>query len=176
MTSNTVKKERNWSIIVPGALLILFGLICAFYPGLTLLSITFVAGAGFIFAGVVNIVSYIRERKTQGLTGWYIAYGVLDILIGLMLVIHPLATAYVLPWLIGAFVIAYSVVEIFTAIVTRKSLGSIWGMGVLSGILSLIIGIMFFIFPETLVVFIAVFAIIRGITLIAAGWNGYQPV
>lgn len=174
--ASTVKRDRNWSIIIPGILLIFFGLLCAFYPGLTLLSVTFVAGAGFIFAGVVNIVSYFRERKMQNLSGWYIAYGILDILIGLMFVIHPMATAYVLPWLIGAFIIAYAIVEIFSVIALRKTIGSIWGVGLVSAILSLIIGVMFFLFPATLVIFIAVFAIIRGATLIAAGWSGYQPV
>ena len=75
------KAEKNWSLIVPGVLLIFFGALCAFYPGITLLSVTFVAGAGFVFAGIVNIISYVRERKTAGLSGWYVAYGILDIII-----------------------------------------------------------------------------------------------
>lgn len=170
------KNEKNWSIIVPGVLLIFFGALCAFYPGITLLSVTFVAGAGFVFAGIVNIVSYVRERKTMGLSGWYIAYGILDIIIGLMLLIHPFATAYVIPWLIGSFVIAYAIVEIVGIIANRKSLGSVWGLGLVSAILSLIVGVCFFVFPETLAIFIAVFAVIRGATLIVAGWNSYQPI
>lgn len=170
------KAEKNWSLIVPGVLLIFFGALCAFYPGITLLSVTFVAGAGFVFAGIVNIISYVRERKTAGLSGWYVAYGILDIIIGLMLVIHPLATAYAIPWLIGAFIMAYSIVEIFAIIASRKQLGSIWGLGLVSAILSLLVGICFFIFPESLAIFIAVFAVIRGATLIASGWSGYQPV
>lgn len=170
------KTEKNWSIIVPGVLLIFFGILCAFYPGITLLSVTFVAGAGFVFAGIVNIVSYVRERKTMGLSGWYIAYGILDILVGLMLLIHPFATAYVIPWLIGAFVIAYAIVEIASVIAARKTLGSVWVLGLVSAILSLIVGICFFIFPETLAIFISLFAIIRGVTLIVAGWSSYQPV
>lgn len=174
MASDT--SNRNWSIIIPGVLLIFFGALCLFYPGITLLSVTFIAGAGFLFAGIVNIVSYVRERKIQGLTGWYIAYGVLDIIVGLMLLIHPIATAYVIPWVIGAFVIAYAIVEIVSMVVMRNTLGSIWLLGLVSGILSLIVGICFFIFPETLVIFIAVFAFIRGAVLIASGWNGYQPV
>ena len=157
------KAERNWSLIVPGVLLIFFGALCAFYPGITLLSVTFVAGAGFIFAGIVNIISYVRERKTAGLSGWYVAYGILDIIIGLMLVIR-------------AFIMAYSIVEIFSIIASRKQLGSIWGLGLVSAILSLLVGICFFIFPESLAIFIAVFAVIRGATLIASGWSGYQPV
>ena len=75
------KAEKNWSLIVPGVLLIFFGALCAFYPGITLLSVTFVAGAGC-----------------------------------------------------------------------------------------------FFLFPESLAIFSAVFAVIRGATLIASGWSGYQPV
>ena len=164
------KAEKNWSLIVPGVLLIFFGALCAFYPGITLLSVTFVAGAGFVFAGIVNIISYVREHKTAGLSGWYVAYGILDIIIGLMLVIHPLATAYVIPWLIGAFIMAYSIVEIFAIIASRKQLGSIWGLGLVSAILSLLV------FPGSLAIFIAVFAVIRGATLIASGWSGYQPV
>lgn len=170
------KNEKNWSIIVPGVLLIFFGALCAFYPGITLLSVTFVAGAGFVFAGIVNIVSYARERKTMGLSGWYVAYGILDIIVGLMLLIHPFATAYVIPWLIGAFVIAYAIVEIASIIANRKALGSVWGLGLVSAILSLIVGICFFVFPETLAIFIALFAVIRGVTLIVAGWNSYQPI
>ena len=57
------KAEKNWSLIVPGVLLIFFGALCAFYPGITLLSVTFVAGAGFVFAGIVNIISYVREQQ-----------------------------------------------------------------------------------------------------------------
>lgn len=174
--ASQAKKEKNWSLIVPGVLLIFFGALCAFYPGITLLSVTFVAGAGFIFAGIVNIVSYVRERKTMGLSGWYVAYGILDILVGLMLVIHPFATAYVIPWLIGSFIVAYSIVEIASIISLRKQLGSVWGLGLVSAILSLIVGVCFFVFPESLAIFISVFAVIRGATLIAAGWGGYQPV
>ena len=107
------KAERNWSLIVPGVLLIFFGALCAFYPGITLLSVTFVAGAGFIFAGIVNIISYVRERKTAGLSGWFVAYGILDIIIGFMLVIHPLATDYVITWLLDPFLLATHLIEYF---------------------------------------------------------------
>ena len=37
------KTERNWQLIVAGILFIIFGLVCAFFPGLTLASIAFIA-------------------------------------------------------------------------------------------------------------------------------------
>ena len=64
------KAEKNWSLIVPGVLLIFFGALCAFYPGITLLSVTFVAGAGFVFAVSVSYSPFISNTcvnaKQQG--------------------------------------------------------------------------------------------------------------
>jgi uncharacterized membrane protein HdeD (DUF308 family) len=103
-------------------------------------------------------------------------FGILDVAIGLMLVIHPAVTAFIIPTLIGAFIIGYSVVEIASDIALRKSIGATFGLGLVSSLLSLVVGICFFLFPESLVIFIALFSLIRGATLIAAGWSGKQPV
>jgi uncharacterized membrane protein HdeD (DUF308 family) len=54
--------QRNWFILVPGILLVVFGLLCVFYPGLTLLSVTFIIGAGFLFAGIINLISFVQGR------------------------------------------------------------------------------------------------------------------
>ena len=83
------KTERNWQLIVAGILFIIFGLVCAFFPGLTLASIAFIVGAAFVVSGVVNIATFIRDRDLLGFSGWILAYGILDVLIGAMFVIHP---------------------------------------------------------------------------------------
>ena len=58
------KTERNWQLIVAGILFIIFGLVCAFFPGLTLASIAFIVGAAFVVSGVVNIATFIRDRDS----------------------------------------------------------------------------------------------------------------
>ena len=103
------KTERNWQLIVAGILFIIFGLVCAFFPGLTLASIAFIVGAAFVVSGVVNIATFIRDRDLLGFSGWILAYGILDVLIGAMFVIHPFAFAAVLPWVIGAFVLVFGI-------------------------------------------------------------------
>ena len=85
------KTERNWQLIVAGILFIIFGLVCAFFPGLTLASIAFIVGAAFVVSGVVNIATFIRDRDLLSFSGWILAYGILDVLIGAMFVIHPFA-------------------------------------------------------------------------------------
>lgn len=58
----STKTERNWQLIVAGILFVIFGLVCAFFPGLTLASIAFIVGAAFVVSGVVNIATFIRDR------------------------------------------------------------------------------------------------------------------
>ena len=101
-------KKHDWGLIVAGILLV----VCAFFflvaPGLTLVTITAIAGAAFLVSGVFDIINYVRFHKIMNLSGWAIAYAVLDIVIGLMFLIHPLALAGVIPWMIGAFFIIFS--------------------------------------------------------------------
>lgn len=165
------KTERNWQLIVAGVLFILFGLVCAFFPGLTLASIAFMVGAAFVVSGVVNIATFIRDRELLGFSGWILAYGILDVLIGAMFVIHPFAFAAVLPWVIGAFVLIFGAYEVVAAFMIKRSGLPLWGWMLVSGIISIVIGSLFFYLPEMLALFIALFALLRGVDLIVVGAN-----
>ena len=165
------KTERNWQLIVAGVLFILLGLVCAFFPGLTLASIAFMVGAAFVVSGVVNIATFIRDRELLGFSGWILAYGILDVLIGGMFVIHPFAFAAVLPWVIGAFVLVFGAYEVVAAFMIKRSGLPLWGWMLVSGIISIVIGFLFFYLPEMLALFIALFALLRGVDLIVVGAN-----
>ena len=81
---------KIWQLIVAGILFVLFSAGCLFFPGLTLGSITFMIGAAFVLSGAVHIASYIRDRDVLDLSGLVLAYAILDVLIGLMFVVHPI--------------------------------------------------------------------------------------
>lgn len=164
-------KKHDWGLIVAGVLLALCALFFLVAPGLTLVTITAIAGAGFLVSGVFDIINYVRFRKVMNLSGWAVAYAVLDIVIGLMLLIHPLAFAGVIPWIIGAFFLVFGVFEIVGAIRIRKSVGSLWGWMLFSGIVSALCGITFFLVPTTFVLFLALFVVMRAASLVVYGWN-----
>ena len=167
MSSET--PTRNYPLIVGGVLLILFGLLCLFFPGATLMSIALMAGVGFLFAGIMDIVTYARDREVLGLSGWFLAYGILDVVIGLMFIVHPVATATIIPWLIAAFIIVFAVFEIVESVAMRKAGSSLWGWVLVSGILSGILGVLFFTMPILFAYYIAFFALLRGVGLIIFG-------
>ena len=164
-------KKHDWGLIIAGVLLVL----CAFFflvaPGLTLVTITAIAGAAFLVSGVFDIVNYVRFRKRMNLSGWSLVYAVLDIVIGLMFLVHPLAFAAVIPWVIGAFFIVFGVFEIIGSFKIKNSGASLWGWMLFSGIIGALCGITFFIAPAMLGIFLSVFILMRGASLIFFGWN-----
>lgn len=164
-------KKHDWTLIVIGILLIVCGGVFAFMPGATLVTLTAFAGAMLLVSGIFAIFNYFRFRDTDFVSGWTIFYGILDILLGLMFLIHPILLAGVIPWLIGIFIVAFGIYEIIAAFKVRKAGVSMWGWALFSGILEIILGILFFIFPAIVVYFLAAFLIIRGVTLIIFGWN-----
>lgn len=165
------EKHRDWPIIIAGALLIVCALACLLMPGITLVTITLFAGAAFLVSGIMDIIEYVRFRRVMALSGWALAYAILDVVVGVMFLVHPLAFSVVLPWLIGAFCLVFGVFEIAAALKGRAVGMPLWGWAVFSGAMGVLCGIAFFVSPATLAVFVALFMVMRGATLLVFGWN-----
>jgi len=162
---------KNWQLIVAGIFFVLFAAICLFFPGLTLGSIAFMIGAAFVLSGAVHIASYIRDKKWLDLSGLVLAYGIIDVLIGLMFVVHPMVFAVVIPWVAGMFTLVFALYEIMGSFISRKAGFPLWGWLLVSGILTLLMGIGFFLVPEMFAILVGLFALLRGISLIILGIN-----
>ena len=162
-------KKRDWGLVVAGILLVLCGMFFVFAPGLTLVTMTVFAGAAFLVSGIFDIVSYIRFRKVANMSGWALAYAILDIVVGLMFLIHPLALAAVIPWLIGLFFIIFGVFEIVGSFKIKGPGSSLGGWLLFSGISGALCGVLFCVFPASFVIYMAVFVIMRGVSLAIYG-------
>lgn len=162
---------KNWQLIVAGILFVLFSAVCLFFPGLTLGSITFMIGAAFVLSGAVHIASYIRDRDVLDLSGLVLAYAILDVLIGLMFVVHPMVFTAVIPWVAGMFTIVFAIYELIGSFVSRKAGFSLWAWLLISGVLTLAMGVGFFLVPEMFAILIGLFALVRGVSLIVLGVN-----
>lgn len=164
-----VEKKIDWALVVGGVLLFACGLGAALYPGLTLVTMTSLVGAGFLVSGIADAVFYARNRRLLGLDGWALAYAVLDIIVGLMFLLHPLALSGVIPWLVGVFFVAFGVFEVVAGLKARKAGVPMWGMPVFSGVVNLLAGIGLVLVPAAVVFLIALFALWRGAMLVVEG-------
>lgn len=166
------EKKRNWVLVALGVLLVLLGCIVAAYPGLTLVAIALFAGAAFLMAGIGGVYTYVKLRKTPAVSGWTLAYAVIDILVGAFMLVHPLANAAVIPWLVGICIAILGVFEIFAALKGRGKDSVAWGWGVLSGALNIICGVLFFMMPALLAFLFAFVTMLRGVTMVIFGIAG----
>lgn len=165
--SNENAKKHDWGMFFVGIALVICAIIMLVMPGITLVSIALMAGIMLLFAGGADLSAFFSAKGTAG-RGWILLNAVIDIILGIMFVVHPVAAAAVLPWVAGCFIIAYGVAAIVSAFGLRK-LGGTWGLMILNGILSIIVGVLFFVDPASFVAFLSAFLIMRGILMCVYG-------
>ena len=152
-----IKVGRNWGLFAAGIALVIIGFVLLMVPGLTLVSIAVIAGCMFLAAGIVDAYAYFKYREAEGLSGWALAYAICDIILGVLFIVHPIASA-----------VAYGIFEIVAAVRFRDALPG-WGWVLFAGIVSLFCGIAFFLWPGTFALFLGFFLMARGVQMAVYG-------
>lgn len=164
------QRRTNWWLVLGGVVLVIFAIGTFAAPAVFLELLTILAGFGFLFSGCMGIATFVRTRHLPG-AGWPLFMGILDIIVGGLMLVHPVVFAPVFPWLLGVSFIAFGVLEAGGAIPLGMYLPESRTMMVISGVLTIVVGVMFVIWPSSLSIWVAAFALIRGITLVVAGFT-----
>lgn len=101
-----------WALVLRGLAGIAAGVIAFLLPGITAIALLFVIAAWAIIGGAFEISAAIRLRK-QIEGEWLLGIaGGLSILFGALLLANPGAGALAVLWIIGAYAIAFGIVNI----------------------------------------------------------------
>ncbi len=162
--------SRNWWMFaVRGVAAVIFGILALIWPGQTLLALVLVFGAYALVDGIFAVFAGITFRRYFERWWAVLLEGVAGIAIGLVTFFWPNITALVLLYFIAAWALITGIFEIVTAIQFRRVITGEWAL-ILSGLLSMIFGVLLFVFPSagavSLVWLIGIYAILFGITLI----------
>jgi uncharacterized membrane protein HdeD (DUF308 family) len=160
-----------WTVALRGLLAVLFGLLAIFMPGKTLLVLVLLFGAYAFLDGIFDLVSGVRSPRHN----WaFLLEGIVGIIAGVVTFVWPGITAMVLLYLIAFWAILTGVFEIVSGIRLRTAIANEKWL-VLTGILSLLFGILIIIFPGAGALAIAfwmgAYALIFGIMLIALAFR-----
>ena len=167
---------RNWWLFVlRGVAAIVFGIIAIVYPDVTITALAIVFG---IYAIVDSVGSFASAIGHRGADGWHRAAhaleGVVALVAGVLALVLPDLTALALVVLIGIWAIVSGVVEIMAAIRLRRVIDTEWLLGI-SGVLSIIAGIVILVWPDAGAVaiswLIGTYAIVFGIVFV---WLGFK--
>jgi uncharacterized membrane protein HdeD (DUF308 family) len=162
----------SWkSLILRGVLAIIFGIIAIWAPIETAVSLALLWGIWAAVDGVSSIYqAFTPEGKREGRV-WLIVMGIIALIAAFIAIVDPGFAATVLTWTLGIWLVVRGVFELAGAFAAGDRVPR-WII-VLSGILSIVLGVLFMLNPAAGAVSIAftlgAFAIAWGVTFIAAG-------
>ena len=163
-----------WTYAVRGAIAILFGIVALVWPELTVTSLVIVFGAYVLVDGVIEIYHGVTSRDRHDRWWADILIGLAGIIVGIWAMLFPGLTAIGLMYFIAAWWLFTGIMEIILAIRLREVITNEWSLG-LSGLLSVILGVIFLLFPGegaiSLVWVIGAFAIVFGVLLLILAWR-----
>ncbi|WP_452229153.1 HdeD family acid-resistance protein [Lacinutrix sp. MEBiC02404] len=130
---------KNWWIsLLLGILYIIAGVWVFQTPLASYVSLSIVFSI-FIFAsGISQIVFSISNKNDIQGWGWYLAGGILDLIIGILLISHPLMTMAILPFYIGFWLLFQGFMAIGLSFQFKSAGIPSWGWLLFLGILTLL--------------------------------------
>ncbi len=172
---NAMAPSQSWGMVaLRGVIALVFGFIVFLAPGITLRALLLVFGAFAVVDGVVALGIAFSLPVLRGRIGLLLVTGLFSIAIGIVAFIAPGITAIILVYLIAVRAIIEGIAEIAGAVSMRNVIEHDWLVGV-SGIISLLFGMLLAIFPRTgvfaVLFVIGFYALFSGAALLARAWT-----
>lgn len=155
--------RRGWQIVW-GVVLIACGILAVLMPEIAALA-TAVVFASLLIVGGIGEIAYAAHTRTQAGFGWKLASGVLTLVLGIAILVVPVAGVASLALLVGAFLFVTGISRTMLGWRVRPHRG--WGWIVFDGLLSIVIAILIALgWPQSSLAFIG---LLTGFTLIITG-------
>ena len=177
---------RNWwHFAVRGLLAIVFGIMALIWPETTKLALVLLFGAFVLVDGIFAVTTGIAARGYFERWWAILLEGITGIIVAVLTFFWPNITALALLYFIAAWAVTTGIFEILAAIEFRHVLSGEWVM-ILVGLLSVVFGVLLFVFPGagtlSIVWLIGMYAIAAGIMEIIFAfrlrglWRGIEKV
>jgi uncharacterized membrane protein HdeD (DUF308 family) len=130
--------QAHWKLfLAQGIVMMVLGFLAVAEPNVATVAVGIFVGWLFFVGGVFRALSVWRSRQLPGFA-WSMLTAVLAIVLGLILILRPLAGVLTLTMVLVAFFIIEGIASILAAIEHRQHLRS-WGWVVFSGIIDLLL-------------------------------------
>ncbi len=162
-----------WLLMLVGFLMVPCGFWLWMQPVLGYEALSMMLGWLIIAYGVVQLIVSTHVRRAPG-WGWWFAGGVLDLIIGFLLVNDLFASEMALPFFFACLFIYKGVAQIVASL-NMLAINKYWWLYLINGFLLLLLGGLFIALPfiaMVSIVFLCAFAFIYwGISLIFFGYS-----
>lgn len=174
MTTLSQQLAANWwAVALRGILAILFGILAIVFPGAVFGALVLLFGAYAFVDGIFALIAAF-SKAGSGQRLWLILEGIVGIIAGLLAFFQTALFGLTLILIFAAWAIVTGIFEIITAIQLRQEIDNEWMM-ILGGIVSVVFGVLVFIFPAagaiSTALVIGVYAIVFGIVFLALAFR-----
>jgi len=139
---------RQWGwMALRGVAAIVFGLLAMFVPAITLSVLIMVWGAYALVDGVLALLAGFRIRESGRPLWSMVIVGLIGVVAGIVTLLWPGLSALMLLFIIASWALVSGAFQIVAAIRFRKEIRNEWLHG-LSGLISLVFGVLLFTQPE----------------------------
>ena len=138
---------KNWWVsLIIGILFLAVGFLVIFYPMAGYEAIAVLFSVIMLIAGIFEIVFATSNRKVLPGWGWYLALGILDVILGLVLIFIPGLKEAVIPFILAFWLMFRGISSIGYSIDMQRYGSHSWGWYLAFGILAVLcaIGVIFF--------------------------------
>lgn len=164
MESGKLAHHRGWLLLL-GVVMVVVGTAALILTPAATLGTVLVLGWLLVLSGIIECVLAFRVRRWSGFL-LHLLGGILGILVGLLIVTHPIAGALAWTLLLASF---FTVIGIFRLIAafTLKFPG--WGWAVFDGAITFVLGMLLWMeWPSSGLWFLGLAV---GVSLILRGWS-----
>jgi uncharacterized membrane protein HdeD (DUF308 family) len=170
-SASSTLKSSSTSMILLGVLAIIVGIIALAWPTVTVLALVYLFA---IYAFVDAVLQGTRafSSRTAGPVFGHLFLAIIDVAAGVIALVWPGPTAFVLVLIVGIWAFVGGIFEIFAAFQSGETAGT-RALFILGGLVSVLFGVVLFARPGvgavTLALLFGFFALVYGISQITMG-------
>lgn len=142
------------SSILGSLALVILGILLIFQSEATIISISYIIGGILVAIGVLAILKYLKNSKSQINSGLDMVYGVVTVILGVIVISNPAAIASIIPFVVGFIIIINSARKLQYSIELKNNENELWKSTMIIAFITTICGVVLVINPFKGVVFI----------------------
>jgi uncharacterized membrane protein HdeD (DUF308 family) len=140
------KKPKNNTYMVISLVSLVLGLFLVIKPEVSSSIISYVMGAGFIFYGVVHIITYVLV-KDDNLFQFDLAKGIITTAIGLYFIFKPTFIVSILPFVLGMGILVNGICNLQSACNFYRTSRKHWLTVFIPSIVTILLGVLIVVNP-----------------------------
>ena len=171
---NKILSAINRGNVIAALLFLILGLCLIIFPETSGAVICYVAAAALLLDGIRHVVCYFRGEMSEALSGYDLALGACEILLGLFILIRPAIMLTLLPLCLGAALLISGVIRLQRAFDLHRAGFNAWKTVLIMGSLVALLGLLMLINPfgaaKVLMVMLGISMVINAICLLWTAW------